>query len=79
MSVRMEVRTLKGRLLADLSSEVQFSNGTDWSQRARLALEDFRKHGGHSLVHSVHFFVEDHEIGSWSFRQDLEGQTAIIA
>lgn len=69
MSVRMEVRTIEGRILSDLSFDVEFSNGIEWSQRARLALEEFRELG-HALAQSVHFLVEDHEIGAWSLQQD---------
>ena len=69
MSLRMEVRTIEGRILSDLSFDVQFSKGIEWSQRARLALEEFREFG-HALAYSVHFLVEDHEIGAWSLHQD---------
>lgn len=69
--IRMEVRDAYGKPLPDYCDDVlDLRLPGDHSQLAQSLLHVIRDNGRASAAHSVHFFRNGNEIGSWSLERD---------
>jgi hypothetical protein len=69
--IRMEVRDAYGKPLPDYCDDVlDLRLPGDHSQIAQSLLRVIRDNGRTPAAHSVHFFRDDNEIGSWSLDRD---------
>jgi hypothetical protein len=69
--IRMEVRDRFGNPLPDLCDDIlDLRLPVDHSGLAQSLLRILRNDGGGSIAHSVHFFRDGDEIGSWSLERE---------